>query len=166
MSGSTIPSSMPLQPRHFRRQWYRFAIPSAFAVLAFGQFAYYVPDALWIAMIGLCLSISLCAMLHGGLIVSREGIEWYILHPRWRYRVVPWDAVLDIRKTLFVLHPIRLIVEEGRYERWLWGTPRPDRRMDIEIWPRGYSGGRALWDLLHEYWSSSHHPTEMLAVSE
>jgi hypothetical protein len=64
-------------------------------------------------------------------------------------------SVLDVQKTLFsLLHPIRLIVEHGRYEPWVWGTARRDRQLDIEIWPNGDAGGEAIWDVIRAFRSS------------
>jgi hypothetical protein len=133
-------------------------IPGIFAVTVFGVFAYRIDGGFWLAVLGICLSLAFCALLHGGLVISHEGIEWYILRPKWRYRFIPWHVVLDVRKSLFgVLHPIRLIVKHGRYEPWLWGTPQPDRKMDVEIWPNGYADGEAIWDTIHQFWSSRDH---------
>jgi len=157
---------VPRQRQHFRRHWYRAAIPGAFAVASFGLFAYRVPDGIWVAIPLLCLSLLFCALLHGGLIISSEGIEWYILRPKWRYRAIPWQAVLDVRKTRLGLHPLRLIVQHGRYELWLWGAPQPDRQMDIEIWPNAYSGGEAIWDAIQHFWSSRDRVAGVAAVNE
>ena len=98
--------------------------------------------------------------------ISSEGIEWYILRPKWRYRAIPWRAVLDVRKSLFGLQPIRLIVEHARYEPWLWGTPQRDRQMDIEIWPNAYTGGEAIWDVIRQFWSSRDRVAGVAAVNE
>ncbi len=99
MSATPPTASVPHQ--HFRRHWHRTVIPAVFAIAAFGLFAHRVPDSLWVAVPALCFSLLFCALLHGGLIISREGIAWYILHPKWRYRVIPWQAVLDVRKDVF-----------------------------------------------------------------
>ena len=135
-------------------------------VAAFGQFAYRIPDGIWVAIPFLCFSLLFCAFLQGGLIISGEGIEWYILRPKWRYRAIPWQAVLDVRKTRFGLHPIGLIVEHGRYEPWLWGTPQRDRQMDIDIWSNGYAGGEAIWDAIQYFWSSRDRVADVAAVNE
>lgn len=146
-------ASHPGHPLPFRRHWWRTAIPAAFAVVMFGLFVHHVPAAVGVAVPSLGLLLLLCAALHGGVTVSREGIAWYILRPKWRYRVIPWSAVLDVRKSLFGLNPVRLIVEHRRYEPWVWGTEQPDRRSEVEVWPNGYAGGEALWDTIHRYWS-------------
>lgn len=167
-----MPTVTPLttvisQPKHFRRHLHRAVIPAVFAVVVFALFAYRIPDALWVAIPGLCFCLLLCVLLHGGLIISHEGIAWYILRPTWRYRTIPWQAVLDVRKTLFgLLHPIRLIVKDGRYEPWLWGTPRPNRRRDIAIWPYSYTGGEAVWDVIHHFWSSPNRGAGVEAANE
>lgn len=149
MSDATPPAR-----RVFRRQWHRFAVPAAVAVAAFGGFAWRIPDGLWVAIPGLCVSLLFCACLHGGLTLTREGIEWYVIRPNWRFRTIPWAAVRDVRKSLFGLLPrIRLVAAPGRYELWVWGTPRPDRPMEVEIWTQGLTGGDAVWDAIHQFWS-------------
>lgn len=119
--------------RHFRRQWHRSVIPSVVAIATFGLFAYRIPDGLGIAIPGICFILALCGLMHGGLIVSRDGIEWYVLRPKWRYRKIPWHAVLDARRNRFRNPEVRLVVESGRYEPWVWGTPRRDRVAEIPI---------------------------------
>jgi hypothetical protein len=131
-------------------------IPCAFAAFSFGAFAIEVPGATWLALAGVALSVLFCLVLHGGIVVSDRGIEWYAVHPRWRYRFVPWDCVLDVRKSIFGLQPIHLIVKHGRYEPWVWGRPRRGERMDIEIWSIGYAGGDAIWDAVRSRSPKNH----------
>jgi hypothetical protein len=150
---STIPPAPPCAPVHFKRHWWRSVIPGIFFIFAFGSFAYRVPEATGLAVVGACLGVALCALLHGGLIISSNGIAWYFVRPAWRYRVVPWDKVRDVRKTVFgLMEPVRLIVDHDRYELWVWGNPRPDRMMEIEIRTIGYAGGEAIWDTIHRFW--------------
>jgi hypothetical protein len=143
----------PSRPRHFRRHWWRAVVPGAFAIGLFGMFAHRIPDGVWAAVPGLAFVLVLCAALHGGLVVSPAGIEWYAVRPRWRYRAVPWDAVLDVRGGPLGLLPARLIVKPGRYEPWVWGKPS-DRPMEFELWPTGYAGGEEMMSTLRRFWSS------------
>lgn len=149
----------------FRRQWHRFLIPCAFAIFTFGMFAYRIPDGVWIAVPALCLTLAFCSILHGGLIVSAEGIEWYVLHPKLRYRRIPWQAVIDKRKVFFgTMPPILLVVESGKYEPWVWGTPRCNRTIEFVIYTNSLVRGRTLWDAIQQF-SLSREPTADRVVS-
>jgi hypothetical protein len=151
---TTVPTERP-ECRHFRRQWYRLVIPCVFAVAMCGLFAFRIPDSLWVALPALSVTLLVCALLHGGLTLSRVGIAWYVLFPKWRYRTIPWPVVREVRKSPFGLPPrLRLLVEPGRYEPWLWGTPRRDQPLEIEIWTQGFTGGEALWDAIQRFRSS------------
>ena len=94
---------------------------------------------------------------HGGLVVSPDGLAWYILRPRWRYRVVPWNAVFEVHRTFGFLEPIRLDVRQGRYEPWVWGKPQPNRVLTLEVWSNGYAGGSVLWETIR-----ANRPAEVL----
>lgn len=166
MVHTTQPVSAPCHQAQFRRQWYRTAIPSAFAFATFGLFAYHIPNGIWVAVPALCMTLLFCSLLHGGLIISHEGIAWYILHPKWRYRSIPWPAVLEVRRTLFgIFHPIHLTVEHGRYEVWIW-TPQRDRQMCIMIRTNGYSSGNEIWDVLRDFRTSWARADEVALVNK
>ena len=154
MSTTHLAPSVELAPRSFRRQWHRLIIPSLFATVSFGLFAWRVPDGVGFAVPALGLFLAVCTLLHGGIVLTRNGIEWHLLHPRWVYRTIPWEAVREVRPSWFGRHRIRLIVESGRYEPWVWGTPRPGQTLDHEIWTRGYRDGGAMWDAIHDYRAS------------
>jgi hypothetical protein len=149
---ATIGESTPR--RQFRRQLHRLVFPCLFVVGMFGYFAYRVPGAIWVAIPAIGIGLLFCLLLHGGLIISSEGIEWYILCPQWRYRMIPWDAVLDVRRAFDFLGPIRLEVKNDRYEMWIWGKPNPDRALTIEIWSNGYSGGETILNTILAFRSS------------
>lgn len=137
--------------RHFPRQWFRSLIPFGFAVVAFGMFADRVPGGVWYAVPGLCLVTAFALALHGGLILTRDGIEWYAVHPRWRFRRVPWSAVLDARPGwLGAGHSVRLVVADGRYEPWVWGTPEPGGRREVVVHTRDLAEGAAVWDAIRD----------------
>jgi hypothetical protein len=145
--------------RTFPRQWYRSAIPGAMVLTMCGLFTYHTPEALWLAVAIACVGSVACLLLHGGLIVTPTGLAWYTFCPRWRYRVVPWDAVLDVRRTLGFLEPIRLDVRHGRYEPWVWGKPQPNRVLTLEVWSNGYASGQDLWDAIRTNRPADAHPT-------
>ena len=151
MTATTRTPEWP-QPHEFHVQWWRSAIPAVFAMSVFGMLSFHY--GIRFAGPGLGLVLLISAANRGGLIISQEGIEWYILRRKWRYRTIPWRNVRDVRKTLFgLLGPIRLIVDHGRYEPWVWGALRADRQIEIAIHTTGYSGGEALWETIHRYWS-------------
>jgi hypothetical protein len=135
----------------FRRQLHRAIVPALFAIGSFVGFALTVtvPGTTGYAIAGAGLSVLLCAALHGGLILTDDGIAWYILRPAWRYRFIPWSAVRDVRKFLFVLHPVRLIMKPGERE--------------LCVWPKEYIGGERLWDAIHERWQKPLSPSAISA---
>ncbi|MFO0805329.1 MAG: hypothetical protein U0791_19670 [Gemmataceae bacterium] len=109
--------------RHFPRQLHRLLLPCAFAAFAFGSFAYHVPVAAGLAAFGFMLIVAFALVLHRGLILTPDGLAWYVVHPRFVYRRVPWAAVKDVR-TGFFGNRLYLDVEPGRYEPVLWGLAR------------------------------------------
>jgi hypothetical protein len=129
----TAPTRQP-EPRHFRPRWVRFVLAGAAALGACGLVASISPAALLFAAPCLALALALAAFGNAGLALTREGVAWYALHPRWRFRMVPWDSVLGARRGPTERGPIRLSVEAGRYEAWVWGNPRGDRQCSPEIW--------------------------------
>ena len=144
------------EPQHFRPQWFRLVIVCALMLAAVA----FVGSRLPLALLPMIPILGLVLMLYGfltaGLILSRDGIEWYALHPRLRFRTVPWDAVVDVRSGLLGLGTwIRLIVKSDRYEPWVRGTPRPDQLTEIQLWPNSLTGGAALRAAI-EQWRSAH----------
>ena len=139
-------SSCPSEAcRHdFRRQWHRLVIPCLFVVGGFVAFACRVPDGIWYAIPSLAFGLLVCTLLHGGVRLTRDGIEWYVLHPKWCYRRVPWGAVCEVRNCRLFQPGVALRVEPGRYEPWVWGNPRADRPLEIRIWTNGYVRGETL----------------------
>lgn len=144
---------------HFRRQQYRLAIPCLFAAVMFGLFAYNVPNGRWVAAPALGLTLLFASLLHGGLVLSPEGIAWYVLTPRWRYRFIPWGAVIEAQKSRFGQPRIRVTAEPGRYEPWVWGAVRPGRPIGVTIWTRNYADGEHIWPAVHHFWKALQ-PTE------
>jgi hypothetical protein len=137
----------------FRRQWHRLVIPCAFAVLAFGMFAYRVPNGVWYAAPGLGVILGLAVGLHRGVVLTRDGIEWFVVQPRWRYRRVPWSALIEVRPGWFGAgQAVRLVVADGRYEPWVWGTPKVGGRREVVITTRDLAGGAALYDAILQAW--------------
>lgn len=134
--------------RIFSRQWYRSAIPGLIAVSLCGLLTSRTPETLWLAVGIACVGVVASLLSHGGLIVSPDGLAWYIFRPQWRYRVVPWTAVLEVRKTFGVLEPIRLDVRQDRYEPWVWDEPQSNRVLTLEVWSNGYAGGSELWETI------------------
>jgi hypothetical protein len=150
MSDASTAESLT-EDRHFRPQRWRFAIIFVIAAGTLGGIAWFAPVALLYAVPVFAVVLAVVAFAHAGLILTDEGIEWYALRPRWRFRKIPWHAVLEVKRSLFGLFgPIRLVVEFGRYEAWVWGTPRPGRRLDFEIWTRGLVGGEELLPAIQE----------------
>lgn len=140
--------------RAFPQQWYRCVLPGVFVLGACGLFVSRTLSATVPAVLVALFGVALCLLLHGGLIVSAGGIGWYVLRPRWRYRFVPWDAVLDVRRPFGFFEPIRLNVRHGRYEPWVWGEPQPNRVLTLEVWSNGYTGGERVWDTIRAYRSA------------
>lgn len=148
-----IPNFIAREPRHFRRHWWRAAIPVLVGIAMFVGFAIQIPQGVWVAIVG-CLVVLLIGSLQlGGLIISRDGLAWYVLRPQWTYREIPWDAVLEIRERTFGMYPMRLILREGRYEPWFWGTPNPERTIEVQIWPSGFTGGHGIYEAMRQFWS-------------
>ncbi|MEZ6142462.1 MAG: hypothetical protein R3B84_18035 [Zavarzinella sp.] len=137
----------------FRRQWHRSILPAIFALGVGLMTTYYQPGAALIAL-PICVLIAIgCIVSHTGITITSTEITWFLLNPRWRYRTVPWAVVLDIRKTLKILHPVRLIVQHGKYEPWAWGTVKPGKKMEVLIWTNAFHRGYELWDTLQQYWA-------------
>jgi hypothetical protein len=88
-----------------------------------------------IPLMVLCATIG--AFTNAGIILSGDGIAWYALVPRWRFRVVPWQAVRGVRRNFFGRGGVVYItVESGRYEPTVRGEPRPGRTEILEVWLR------------------------------
>lgn len=139
---------------HFSRQLHRTIIPCLFALWLFGAFAYSIPNGIWYAIPFFCLAVLFCLSLHRGLIISQDEIVWYILRPKWRYRVIPWHAVTDVRVGRFFGPGVRLTVKSGQYEPWVWGSPRPTREMEIDIWTQEFAKRRSLQEAIQHIWLS------------
>lgn len=105
--------------RRFRRQLHRLLIPCALGAFAFGGFAFRMPHTTPLAVAGFLLIVAFALLLHRGLILTADGIAWYVVLPRCVYRRVPWSAVTGWFGARIVLE-----VEPGRYEPTVWGTPR------------------------------------------
>jgi hypothetical protein len=122
------------EPRYFRPRRVFFVFAFAVVIAALVAVGWRAAVALLFGIPLVAFVVAIAAFLNAGLILSREGIEWYALTPRWRFRKVPWDAVLGVRGQHHdgrgVLY---LIVESGCYERWVWGTPHEGRTAIIEI---------------------------------
>ncbi|HVL12957.1 MAG TPA: hypothetical protein VM529_10355 [Gemmata sp.] len=120
--------------RIFRPHPVYILIPFAVGLVAIAATAWFAPLALLYTVPTIAVALAIVSLGNAGLIVTRDGIEWYALRPRWRFRAVPWDAVIDVRRSLFGRgNAIRLKVKPGRYEPWIWGTPHPDRPQTIVI---------------------------------
>ena len=128
----------------FRRQMHRLLIPCVFGAFAFGSFAYHVPHATPLALIGFLVLVAFALVLHRGLILTADGIAWYVVHPRCVYRRVPWAAVKCVRSG-WLGGRIVLDVEPGRYEATLWGMPRTP----IVIHTRELARGEELLDAIN-----------------
>lgn len=153
------------QPQIFRPLRLRFVIIIAITLTALGLIAAKFPMALWYAFPLFGLVLVLAAFLNAGLILSDEGIAWYAVHPGWRFRKVPWSAVLDVHRGLFGLGgQIVLVVKSGRYEPWVWGTPRRDEQIEIEIWPNTLASGEEVLPSLQQ-WLSSQDRVDSSAVA-
>jgi hypothetical protein len=136
----------------FHPQWWRTGLIGAIALTLIGVVGWRLPTALWVCVPMLGLTLVLAAFLHAGLILSRRGIEWYAIHPQWRFRKVPWHAVRDVRRGLFGFGgQIVLTVESGCYEVWVWGRPRRDREITIEIYPNALARGEEVWGSIQEW---------------
>ena len=120
----------------FPRQLHRFWIRCAFAALAFGGFAYRVPAAAGWAALGFVLIVAFALVLHRGLILTADGLTWYVVHPRFVYRRVPWAGVNAVR-TGFFGNRLYLDVDPGRYEPVLWGRVRSPITIHVRELVRG-----------------------------
>lgn len=127
--------------QHFRRQSYRLVIPWLFACGEFGLFTVRVPDGIWYAVPALTICLLMCLLLHGGIRLTRAGIEWYVLTPGWYYRRVPWGVVRKVQVDRPLQPTVLLTVEAGRYEPWVFGATRRDRPSQISIRTNGYTRG-------------------------
>jgi hypothetical protein len=123
VSGERPAGGIIMRERRFRRQLHRLWIPCVFGAFAFGGFAYRVPHSTPLAVTGFLLLVAFALVLHRGLILTADGIAWYVVHPRCVYRRVPWAAVKGVRVG-WLGRRIVLDVVPGRYEPTLWGTPR------------------------------------------
>ncbi len=142
----------------FRPWWVALAIPIVFMAITTGIVAWISPIALLYTLPVFGIVLVLLVTGIEGLILTEEGIAWYALHPRWVFRRVPWSGVIKARRGFigfgtFSVGPIMLTVEFRRYELWVWGKPRPDKRATIEIWQRWLVPCQPLrlWDAI-EYW--------------
>lgn len=136
---------------HFRRQLFRLVVPCLFAIAMFAAFAYHVPQGAWYAIPGVIIAVCFASLLHGGVSLTRDGITWYRLHPRFTYRTVPWTAIHDVSRGRFGIgSSIHLTVAPGRYEAWIWG--KPVRELEITINPRELTDGESLWSAIHHFW--------------
>jgi hypothetical protein len=148
MPDTTTHATLP-ECEHFRPRRVLLVLPFAVAVATVAGIGWWAPIGLVYAVPLMGLMLALVALGNSGLIVSREGIEWYALHPNWRFRKIPWHAVVDVRKGLLGLGGwISLTVESGRYEPWAWGTPRPGRQLTIEIRPLALVRGDEVLDAI------------------
>lgn len=140
--------------RLFRRAWFRLVIPLLFAAVMFGIALHQRPEQFAYALGGFGIVTCFCLLLHGGVLVSTSGIAWYVLTPRWRYRVVPWDAVRGLSRCRWGQRKILLDVQPGRYEPWVWGSPQPDRPMTILLDTRNLAEGDAVWPTLQAFYAA------------
>jgi hypothetical protein len=144
----------PIHPetQHFAPNALFLIIPFAIGGAALGLIAWFAPLALFFAAPVLGVILAIGALGNAGVILSPEGIEWYALDPRWRFRKVPWHAVVEVRKGILGIGGrIRLVVHAGRYEPWVWGTPTPGSLDDIEMHPVVLVRGDELLEALRAW---------------
>jgi hypothetical protein len=140
--------------RIFHRARFRVVIPMLFAAYMFGSVIYHRPEQWGFALVGFACLATMCILLHGGIVISSDGIGWYVVTPRWRYRFVPWEAVNDMAQSRWSLHHhINLDVQPGRYEPWVWGTPRAERPMIIKLHISALVDSHAVWETLQEFYA-------------
>ncbi len=150
----------PSPPEFYRPKLAFLLFPFGIAAIFIVGIAWMQPLILAIVVPFFALVLTLVATGNSGLILSPEGLEWYALHPRWRFRKVPWHAIVSTRNGFFQLGyapfgPVLLTVEFGQYERWVWGKPRRDKHATIEIWTRHLVCGKNLWESI-ERWRNEH----------
>jgi len=140
------------EPRHFRPQQWRFGIAAVLMTVTLAATAWMAPVSLLGTVPLFAIVLAVAAFGNPGVILSEEGIAWYALRSGWRFRKIPWQAVLEAKRSfLGLLGPVRLVVESGRYEVLVWGTPRPGRNLDVEIWTNALVGGEELLQALRDW---------------
>ena len=139
---------------HFSPQRHRLVIPFTLAAVALVGIGWLAPAALLFSVPMFAVILAVVSAGNPGLIVSHEGLQWYALRPRWRFRKVPWDAVVDARRGAFGLGTsIHVVVRSGKYEPWAWGTPELDGQAAIDIWPMALRGGDAVFPTIRNWLS-------------
>lgn len=80
-----------------------------------------IPLLLFVCLVARCCSAS--------VLLDQRGISWFIFTPRWCYRTIPWDAIIDIKPTPIVSRQLAIRTTPGRFEPTLWDStsPRPMR---------------------------------------
>jgi hypothetical protein len=140
---------VPPDVRHFAPNRLRLAAVVAVAVATVVGVGLRLPQALWAVVPGLAIGLAVAAVGLPGLTLSPDGIAWYAVRPRWRFRTVPWGAVRDVHPRPFGLGAaLHLIVAPGRYEPWVWGEPRRGGDVTLEIWLRGLERGDEVLDAI------------------
>ncbi len=144
------------QMQVFRPRFVYLALPFAVTVIAIVAIGWFSPPVLLFALPLFAVVLTIGATSNSGLILSHEGIEWYAVTPRWRFRKIPWKAVRSARLGFFgfgrtYFGPIILTVELDRYEWWAWGTPRRDKCLTIEIFRRYLVRHDEIWDAI-QHW--------------
>lgn len=156
---ASLADSLPVpDTRYFHQQWWRSLIPCLFSLVVFGIYAF---QHLAMGLVACVFSVLFCVLMHRGLIVSSQGIAWYLVRPQWRYRFIPWSAVHDVRRSPIAMRNcIQLMVRHDRYEIWIWGKPNPDRQMSIEIWIQGFTDGHAIEETIEHFHNTNCRETE------
>jgi hypothetical protein len=148
----------PAEFHIFRPWWLTLLIPFAILVIGIVAVAWFAPLALLFTVPVYGVLLALLVTSNSGLILNRDGIAWYALHPRWRFRTIPWTKVHKTRRGFFgfgsfSVGPIMLTAEFDRYELWAWGKPRRDQYATIEIRAKWLVPGQPmqLWESI-QYW--------------
>ncbi len=136
--------------RVFRPYLFRLAIPAVIVTAATAWIGWWSPPALLVVVPFFSVIVALIATGNATVTLSPAGIEWHTLLPRWRFRHVPWEAILSVRRSLFGFgNRIDLTVAPGRYEPVVWGSA--DRPQTIDVWQTTVVRGGEFVEAVEEW---------------
>lgn len=136
--------------RVFRPYFFRLAIPTVIVTAATAWIGWWSPPALPFVVPFFSVILALIATGNATVTLSPAGIEWYAVLPRWRFRHIPWEAILSVRQSLFGFgNRIDLTVTPGRYEPVVWGSA--DQPRTIDVWQTTFVRGGEFVEAVEEW---------------